>query len=253
MLSSSPKSVAFIQYSTTIIALAGLWFVDFTLANCLILFIGYFLYCGIGVSLTYHRYYTHKSFEFRHPILKWVCTWFALMAGRGGVLGWVYIHRLHHRSTDTVDDPHYSSLTLTKMWFPDYKQFINDVNLRIIKDLLNKTNTTIDKYYNLLILFWAIFLLTISVDLFYFGWVVPVVLTHFSFNSFLYAGHRFGYRNHETRDQSTNCWPYAILLFGEGWHNNHHKNPRQWNLRERWWEIDITSLVIRLLKSKESA
>lgn len=251
MFSSSPKSVSYIQYSTIALAIVGAFFVNFSLTNWLLILVGYFLYCGIGVSLTYHRYYTHKSFEFRHPALKWICTWFALMAGRGGILGWVYIHRLHHKDSDTDKDPHYSSLQFKTMWFPSYEKFIDDVNLRIIKDLLNKTNTTIDKFYNLFVLGWAVFLLFVSVDLFYFGWVIPVVLTHFSFNSFLYVGHKFGYRNHETRDNSTNCWPYALLLFGEGWHNNHHKNPRQWNLREKWWEFDINGLVIKMLKAKD--
>lgn len=170
------------------------------------------------------------------------------MAGRGGIIGWVYVHRLHHKLSDTVNDPHYPNLSLWGMLFPDYSKFDKDVNLRVVKDLLKKEYIKIDKYYNLLILIWAATLFLIDPNLFYFGWILPVVLTHIMFNSFLIIGHRLGYRNHKTKDNSTNFWLYAITLWGEGWHNNHHNNPRAWSLKERLWELDIISYVIKLVR-----
>ena len=248
MFASSSKSVALIQYTTFIIAFLGLFLYDFTLQNYLLLLIFYFLYSGIGVGMMMHRYFSHNVFEFKSKIIKWICIWFALMAGRGGILGWVYIHRSHHKTSDTVSDPHYPSLTPWGMLFPDYSKFDKDVNLRVVKDLLKKEYIEIDKYYNLLVIGWAAILFLIDPNLFYFGWVLPVILTHIMFNSFLVIGHKFGYRNHSTTDNSTNFWPYAITLWGEGWHNNHHKRPGSWNLKERWWEIDIISFVIRLVR-----
>jgi stearoyl-CoA desaturase (delta-9 desaturase) len=248
MFASSSKSVFIIQCTTIMLSLIGIFLFDFNLQNYLILLLGYFLYSGIGVSMMLHRYFSHRVFEFKSNILKWVCTWFALMAGRGSIIGWVYIHRVHHKAADTVNDPHYSSLSLWGMLFPDYSKFDKSVNLRVIKDLLKKEYINIDKYYNLLVLAWAVLLFLISPELCYFGWVLPVALTHIMFNSFLVIGHKFGYRNHDTDDSSTNFWPYAITLWGEGWHNNHHKNPGAWNLKEHQWEIDIVSYVIRLLK-----
>jgi len=60
--------------------------------------------------------------------------------------------------------------------------------------------------------------------------------------------HMWGYRNYETTDDSRNNWLVAILAFGEGWHNNHHAYPRMASQGHKWWEIDTTYMVIRLMK-----
>jgi fatty-acid desaturase len=248
MFASSSKSVSIIQYITFAIAGLGLFFYEFTLQNYLLLLVSYFLYCGIGVGMMLHRYFSHRVFEFKNNIIKWICIWFALMAGRGGIIGWVYIHRLHHKLSDTDNDPHYSSLTFRRMLFPDYSKFDQNINLRVVKDLLKKEYIEIDKYYNLLILIWATTLFLISPELFYFGWVMPVMLTHLMFNSFLVIGHQLGYRNYNTNDNSRNFWPYAITLWGEGWHNNHHNSPGVCDLKNHWWEIDVISYAIKMVK-----
>jgi stearoyl-CoA desaturase (delta-9 desaturase) len=62
------------------------------------------------------------------------------------------------------------------------------------------------------------------------------------------AAHIWGYRNYETREDSTNNWLFALLTNGEGWHNNHHADPRSARHGHRWWEIDITWLTLRGLE-----
>jgi fatty-acid desaturase len=248
MLRSNSNSVIVIYVISMIITVAGLWHFDFTIGNYLLIVLGYFLYSGIGVSMMMHRYYTHKSFEFKNSLIKWIFTIFALAAGRGATIGWVYIHRLHHAYSDTEKDPHVPNLNIWNLFFPKYSHFDGKVNLRLVKDLLKEPHIFIDKYYNLLILIWAVILYSISPNLFYFGWVIPVALTHIALNSFLYFGHAYGYTNHSHRDDSKNLWPFSVLLWGEGWHNNHHKNPSNWNLSEKWWEIDIIGFIIRFIK-----
>ncbi len=39
------------------------------------------------------------------------------------------------------------------------------------------------------------------------------------------------------------------MTYGEGWHNNHHAYPRMARNRHKWWEFDLTSEVIRLLRA----
>lgn len=56
--------------------------------------------------------------------------------------------------------------------------------------------------------------------------------------------HVFGYRNYETRDHSTNNWLVALFSHGEGWHNNHHASPRSARHGHRWYEFDMSWLVI---------
>jgi fatty-acid desaturase len=61
------------------------------------------------------------------------------------------------------------------------------------------------------------------------------------------ATHRWGYRSFAVRDDSTNLWWVALLTGGEGWHNNHHAFPRSARHGLRWWEVDATFTLIRML------
>ena len=63
------------------------------------------------------------------------------------------------------------------------------------------------------------------------------------------ATHIWGYRNYETTDRSRNLWWVAFLSYGEGWHNNHHAHQRLARHGHKPWEIDITYMMIRVLKA----
>ena len=95
---------------------------------------------------------------------------------------------------------------------------------------------------------YAVTLLAIDWRLFLFGWVVPVALTLWISALDAYTAHHWGCRNFDTKDNSRNLWWMAILFWGEGWHNNHHAKPQNWNFRQRWWEFDIGALIIRLVR-----
>ena len=62
------------------------------------------------------------------------------------------------------------------------------------------------------------------------------------------ASHMWGYKNYETTDDSRNNWWVALITYGEGWHNNHHKYPRMAPHGHRWWEFDVTFMTIRLMQ-----
>jgi len=247
MFQSSTKSIQIIQIFTLILSLVGLFFFNFTIENILISFIFYFLYSGIGISLMMHRYYSHKSFQFRFNIIKHIFNIFAILAGRGSMLGWVYIHRLHHMYADTKNDPHLLSSNFIKILFPDYSTFYKKIDLRVIKDLLNTTNIKIDKYYNLIIIFWVLIIsYLLGIEFLYFAWIIPVMITHLVLNSFLYYGHTE--KEKICEDKSKNSWIYALIIWGEGWHNNHHINPKNWKYSNKWYELDIISFIIRMIK-----
>jgi stearoyl-CoA desaturase (delta-9 desaturase) len=59
--------------------------------------------------------------------------------------------------------------------------------------------------------------------------------------------HIWGYRNYDTPDHSRNNVIVALLVSGEGWHNNHHADPSSARQGHMWWELDLVWLVIRLL------
>jgi fatty-acid desaturase len=60
--------------------------------------------------------------------------------------------------------------------------------------------------------------------------------------------HLWGYRNFATHDDSRNNWVVGLVSNGEGWHNNHHAEPRAAAHGQRWWELDVSYLTIRALE-----
>jgi stearoyl-CoA desaturase (delta-9 desaturase) len=98
------------------------------------------------------------------------------------------------------------------------------------------------------IVLWTILLGLISIELLYFFYIVPLVMTFASLNLFVLLTHKYGYRTHDTKDESRNNWFISLLLFGEGWHNTHHYNSKLYNLREKWWEIDLCGDIIGIIK-----
>ncbi len=62
-----------------------------------------------------------------------------------------------------------------------------------------------------------------------------------------WCGHKYGYRNYETGDQSRNTFPWDVLFVGETFQNNHHKYPNRLNFATRWYELDLGYPVIWVL------
>jgi stearoyl-CoA desaturase (delta-9 desaturase) len=247
-LEATGNKVSLMQLITLIGVIIGIAYFEFTLVNFVTIFVGYLLYSGIGVSLMLHRYWSHRSFEFKWPVLKWLFTFFGLVAGRGSILGWVHIHRTHHKFSDKEQDPHDPNVKGWRVYFPHLMSYANHADRHIVKDLLNRTQINLHKYYMLFPIVWILILSLIDVELLYFFYLVPLTLTALVVNSFVYFNHTFGYRNHNTNDSSKNNWIIALLLWGEGWHNNHHHDTKKYYLTENWWEIDPLGLLIKLIK-----
>jgi fatty-acid desaturase len=248
LLAASSQNVFYLQIIVTILTIIGFWHFDFTLLSGLTIAAACFLYSGVGISMTFHRYYTHRSFEFANNIVKWICTWFGLMAGRGSVIGWVHIHREHHAYADTVKDPHSPKYKGWRLFFPNLINYGTKINRSLIREFWTKEHLNINRFYMLLIVSWAVILFLIDPWLAYFFYIVPAAVTQLLHNSFIYFGHLEHEKHIEDKDDSQNQWFYGIFLWGEGWHSNHHNNPRYWNFSNKWWQLDLTSWVIRLVK-----
>jgi fatty-acid desaturase len=79
-------------------------------------------------------------------------------------------------------------------------------------------------------------------------WVIPVAITNWILGLTVYMVHTYGYRNHSTNDNSKNLWWISLIMWGEGWHNNHHASPAKSNFKTRWWEIDIGYWVVKFIR-----
>jgi stearoyl-CoA desaturase (delta-9 desaturase) len=227
----------------------SLFIADFSWIYVLISIVMFYCYSILGISLMLHRYYSHKSFEL-NPFYKWFFTIFAVIAGRGSPLGWVYIHRIHHSTSDTDKDPH--SPHNNNFNFIGFKpiQHHKKINHFIIKDLLTPIQIKIDKYYILIILSFLSLLLILDYNLVFYIWGIPVFVVSVTQTCFNYFAHMKGYRNFETQDKSTNniyLWPFIL---GDAWHNNHHAQARNISTKVKKYELDPIAVLIDFIRKK---
>jgi len=216
---------------------------------------------SIGICLGFHRLFTHGSFRTSRPM----CAIFAFiggLAGQGSAIFWVANHRKHHAFSDRVGDPHSPkdnaiwSHMLWLVWRRDAKEYRSftkrwapDIVIDPVMKFLDRTFIV---WHLLLggIFFAAGYAIGgsyIACSLVVWGMFVRLVFVLHSTWLVNSATHIWGYRNYETTDDSRNNWLVALLTFGEGWHNNHHAYPTMARNGHRWWELDMTYMVIRLL------
>lgn len=247
---STSRNIGMLTVFLFIGSVLGLFFVDYSLANILTMAVSFYILNILGVWMTLHRYYSHKSFEL-NPVFKWLFSIIALLAGRGSILGWVYLHRLHHAHSDQEKDPHSPHNLGYKMFgFGHMKKQEGEMKIFLVKELMTPDQLFIHKWY-MLLLSPVLILAVLNPEFFYWAWIVPATLIQVSTSNFNYFGHMLGYRNFETKDQSRNnplLWP---IILGEAWHNNHHANAKDSSTMHRFWEIDPIAWLIKVVQTKK--
>lgn len=219
-----------------------------------------YLFTGVGRSGFYHRYLSHRSFEVN-------TFWKAFGLACGGLsiggdpISWVAIHRQHHAHTDTEEDPH-SPRFLGKHKFL-LLEFYLKPKMNYVRDLL-KDPMVLFFQRNYLNLFLLYFMTSITMDALFFAgsgqafvslFAFPIVFGVIHNLSFTWFNHSFGYRNFPSQSNETNNLFSGMLLTGEGWHNNHHANPKALIMGHHWWEIDLVGSFCSLIakEAKEYA
>lgn len=205
----------------------------------------YFFTGCLGMSLTTHRFLAHKS---------WAAPrWFQVLGVflgsiglTGSSLAWAAIHRQHHNSTDRKGDPH-SPHDQTFMEVQFLSMFQRP-NLWLVKDLVqDPVLRFFHKNYFQVNMVYALILIAIDPFLLVYGYLFPAALL-WNAGSFINTiGHIWGYRNFHTRDHSRNNPLLGVLMWGEGWHNNHHRNPKCPKFSFSRFEIDLGYLCIFLI------
>jgi fatty-acid desaturase len=207
------------------------------------------MYIGIGcfgISIGYHRLLTHKAFK-TSKFWERFCTLWGMFAFTGSSIGWVGVHRDHHRYSDQSQDPHSPWHHGAKMLIANYGFEANRWAVRRL--ITDKFHLFLHKYYfGLLALWCAAFFFTGGLNALMYYVLIPGCISIWVSTISNYMNHKWGYITFSTRDRSKNNWLNAIFTFGEGWHNNHHAHPGDWNFGRKWWEIDVGSWFIRLIK-----
>lgn len=211
----------------------------------------YYVLANVGVSMTYHRLLSHRSYN--PP------RWFEALGSIlgtlsliGSAISWVAIHKQHHRYSDQESDPHSPKHHgfIHVMWL---EMFSKPANLRSVASMLrDPLQLFLHKYYFAIHAAIFVSLYLINPHALLYLYLAPVALVWIIGNSINYFNHMSGYRNHDTKDDSRNNPVFAVIFGGEGWHNNHHANPGKSYYGEKWWEFDLAGLLIKRLDRQDS-
>lgn len=242
MFRSNTLYLPFIQILLTVVsAITLIYFYDpYWLAVSVVM---YFMIGCLGISIGYHRYLSHRAFVLKHTWMEWPLLWLGCLAGTGSPTGWVAVHREHHRKSDKPGDPHSPHTIGLKSLIAKYQYKWDKWPIRDL--ILDRNHRFVHDYYFLLLFVWFLFALAQDINLALYGVIIPMCFTIWASTLSNYSTHKFGYVTYKTKDQSKNFWVTAYLTFGEGWHNNHHAHSKNYQIGEKWWELDLGAWIIR--------
>lgn len=201
------------------------------------------------VTAGYHRYFAHRSYRVSRPVQA-LLAFGGTTTAQKGPLWWAAHHRAHHRHADRPGDVHSPP---DGFWWSHVGWVLSDRHKEPDWELVEDWTSVpelrwLDRHD--WIGPWALAVLSFLVG----GWsglvvgffasTVAVWHATFAVNS---IAHLVGRRRYDTLDTSRNSAFVAVLTFGEGWHNNHHRFPAAARQGHAWWELDLTYLVLRLL------
>jgi stearoyl-CoA desaturase (delta-9 desaturase) len=249
-----------------IVGIVLLWNRGVSLIDIILLITMYAL-TVVGVTVGFHRLFTHRSFETVRPI-RVLLAIAGSMSLQGPIIKWCAVHRRHHQLSDRDGDPHSPHAygagflqMLRGMWHSHvgwlFESEASDMG-RSVTDLMDdRSLVVIDRLFLLWVFIGVLipaaagFLLTRTwlgaLTGFIWGGLVRLFFMHHVTWSINSVCHVWGTRPFASADCSTNNPACAIVSFGEGWHNNHHAFPTSARHGLRWWELDIAYLFIRLL------
>jgi stearoyl-CoA desaturase (delta-9 desaturase) len=220
-----------------------------------------YLLSGLGVTVGFHRLFTHKAFQTTRPV-RAVLGVLGSMAFEGPLLSWVARHRLHHQHSDGPDDPHsphgrgglrgFFHAHVGWAFAPDpadLERYAGD----LARDPLLRAVSA-------LFPLWAGLGLAVPAAIgyaadgwpgalagFVWGGLVRVFLIHHATWSVNSVCHLWGSRPYRADDESRNNVVVGVMALGEGWHNNHHAFPSSARHGLAWWQLDVSYVLIRAM------
>jgi stearoyl-CoA desaturase (delta-9 desaturase) len=229
------------------------------------LFLGMYIVTGVGITVGYHRLFTHRAFE-TSRVVQFILAVLGSMAVQGPLMQWVAMHRRHHQHSDQEGDPHSPHLhgggffdLVRGAWHahvgwvfrPDPADLAHyNRDLRQSRTL-RAASALFPLWVALGLIIPAVVggVLTASWMGALFGLIwgglARIFLVHHITWSVNSVCHIWGRRPYPSGDHSRNNFVFGILALGEGWHNNHHAFPTSARHGLRWWQFDLSYYVIR--------
>jgi stearoyl-CoA desaturase (Delta-9 desaturase) len=259
----------------TIAPIAALGFVAWQLWDGLLhpsdlaVFAIMYLLTGLGITVGFHRLFTHRSFKTSRA-LRGVLAALGSAAIEGPVISWVADHRKHHAFSDRQGDPHSPHVDHGVGWRGALRGLVHahvgwlfvhtqrGSRERYAPDLISDPVVSfVDRTF----LLWTFAGLAAAFGLGYaiggslragltgllWGGAVRMLVLHHMTYSINSLCHFFGRRDYTTGDESRNLLWLALPTLGEAWHNNHHAFPTSASHGLSWRQPDLSGFVIGVM------
>lgn len=226
--------------------------------------IGFFWLRMFAITAFYHRYFSHRSYQ-TSRVAQFIFAVLGNMSAQRGPLWWAGHHRHHHQHSDEPADLH--SPVQRGFWWSHMGWFTCDASFKTpyerIRDFARYPELVFINRYDTLVpaltivgiyllgealAAWAPQLETNGLQLLVWGFFISTTLLFHSTVTINSLAHVWGKRRFATGDDSRNNAVLALITLGEGWHNNHHHYPVSARHGFGRWEIDITYLILSLMK-----
>ncbi|TFV35458.1 acyl-CoA desaturase [Bradyrhizobium frederickii] len=203
-----------------------------------------------GIGAGYHRYFSHRAFA-TSRVFQFILACLAQSSAQKSVLWWAAKHRHHHLHSDTeidVHSPRHRGFVYSHLGWIFYRRH-DATDLVKVSDLAAYPELMWLHRLELLpaIVLAALCFLVAGWSGLVVGFLWSTVLLYhatFCINS---LAHVHGRKRYVTGDDSRNNWLLALFTLGEGWHNNHHAYQSSVRQGFRWWEVDVTYYVLKVL------
>lgn len=217
-----------------------------------------------AITAFYHRYFSHRTFN-TSRFAQFCFAFLGATAVQRGPLWWAAHHRDHHKFSDKSGDVHspvqesffwsHMGWILSSANMPTNYSRVPDFNRFPELRFINRFDWAPPVIYAVMLLevgnYISVSYPSLHTSGFQFvvwGFFVSTVLLFHATASINSFAHKFGTQRFDTGDASRNNFVLAILTLGEGWHNNHHFYPGSVRQGLRWYEIDISYMILRVLE-----
>ena len=228
----------------------------------LLFFTGHWYLSLFGQTFYLHRYAAHKMFTMSPFWEKfwYVYAWVTQGSSYLNARAYAILHRMHHAFSDTEKDPHtphffkevFSMMWHTRKVYNGVLHGTAEVEEKFLKGY--PTYPAVDRIADSWMsrLFFAGLYIAFYVVFAQYWWMYLLLPVHFLMGPVHgaivnWAGHKYGYRNFNEKDQSKNTLIFDFLMLGELFQNNHHHAGARPNFAAKWWEIDPVYPIIKLM------
>lgn len=232
--------------------------------------LGSYLATGFGVTVGYHRLFTHRSFE-TSRLVRYLLSILGATAAEGAPIIWAAQHRQHHSASDLPGDPHSPVVErgagvmgwLRAFWHSHYGHVFGQVALidpeRFAPDLARERFLVWMERWAALFVVLGLAIPALVGGLvshswlgaatgFLWGGLIRLFLITHATGAVNSICHMIGSRPFDTGDQSRNVWWLLLPTLGESWHAGHHAFPTSARHGLRWWELDLSWILIWCLE-----